>query len=600
MPPLIESTPVQPIERPVWSETQPMSLSRTPPAVSLYLENNYYEFILATDIDWSGISLQLDAQDDTATLILRALDASKLAGPGAIGARHLKHILDDLHPDKRVRIAMGQGADAPIVLFQGYPMSRTPSWSEKHQALTCTCLSEGQELLRSSEKTQIVGRKMRYSSIPVGQRQEIQLVDVGSDPPVFNAKGKPNRGRREEFLMVDDGSPHVLFAFTTDHAPEAEFWNAANALRYVVWHYVVQAGAGETRAVNAAAFLLDTDQFVNLETTAEDSGDPFIRKMAARIKNVSIQAMNAEQAIGAICAAVGLHFHLDLRADGAQEPQFHLRVFAALETESHEQNSPQSRNMGIPRTLDIPRDAPFADHSGLTPADIAGRNEARQAQLVLDDRAVNAPAFLGGAKEFQVTLLLRPGWLPHSPYVDNVVPPLAEDEEPRTPEQIKAFFETTLGKWEAAFGYDDAGNEFRPDLRQPNSIYHAKDPLFYTVADVWRLWIFPDDESYMEADLITSPYKRQAPWNKSLLWSPYNEAWEYLVYGEPYQLLGGSVSLDEVRGWSPHRRPFLPTIGRINLATSSRDPIVWLNFYATDPRPRNDAGPAAAGLWTGG
>ena len=232
MPPLIDRTPIQPIERPVLSQTQPMSLSRTPPAVSLYLENNYHEFVLATDIDWSGINLQLDAQDDTATLILRALDASKLAGPGEIGARHLKHILDDLHPDKRVRIAMGQGADAPIFLFQGYPMSRTPSWSEKHQALTCTCLSEGQELLRSSEKTQIVGRKMRYSSVPVGESEEIQPADVESDPPVFNAKGKPNRIRREEFLMVDDGSPHVLLAFTTDDAPKAELWSAANTLRY--------------------------------------------------------------------------------------------------------------------------------------------------------------------------------------------------------------------------------------------------------------------------------------------------------------------------------------------------------------------------------
>jgi hypothetical protein len=358
MPPLIEPTPIQPIERPVRSETQPVSFSRTPPAVSLYLEKDHDEFILATDIDWSTISVQLDAQDDTAMLILRALDASKLGAPGEIGQRHLKHILDDLHPDKRVRIAMGMGADAPIFLFQGYPMSRTPSWSEKHQALTCTRLSEGQELLRSSEKTQIVGRKMRYSSVPVGESEEIQLADVESDPPVFNAKGKPNRIRREEFLMVDDGSPHVLFAFTTDHAPEAEFWNAANALRYVVWHYVVQAGMGEVRAVNAAAFLLDTDAFVEMNP-AEDSADPFVRKMAARLNNVSIQAMNAEQAIGAICAAAGLHFHLELRADESQNPQFHLRVFATLENEGHEQNSPSWRGMGIPRTLDIPRDAPL-------------------------------------------------------------------------------------------------------------------------------------------------------------------------------------------------------------------------------------------------
>ena len=334
---------------------QPVTFSRTPPAVSLYLENNYHEFVLATDIDWSGINLQLDAQDDTATLILRALDASKLAGPGAIGTRHLKHILDDLNPDKRVRIAVGMGADAPIFLFQGWPMSRTPSWSEKHQALTCTCLSEGQELLRCSEKTQIVGRKMRYSSIPVGESEEIQLADVASDPPVFNAKGKPNRLQRVDQILVTDagGFAHILYTFTVDNAPTAEFWNAADALRYVVWHYVVQAGVGEIRAVNALDFLRDTDEFAAM-APVEHSDDPFIRKMAARLNNVSIQAMNAEQAIGAICAAVGLHFHLELRADESQNPQFHLRVFAALENEGHESpKPPEARRMGFPRILDI-------------------------------------------------------------------------------------------------------------------------------------------------------------------------------------------------------------------------------------------------------
>ena len=575
MPPLIERTPIQPIEGVVPSPTQPMTFSRTPPAVSLYLETakGSDEWVLATDIDWSGINLQLDAQDDTATLILRALDASKLAGPGAIGTRHFKHILDDLHPDKRVRIAMGMGADAPIFLFQGYPMSRTPSWSEKHQALTCTCLSEGQELLRSSEKTQIVGRKMRYSSIPLEVRID-DLVDVGSDPPVFNAKGKPNRAQQLHSLTVTDseGFSHALFPFTTDDAPkgirnegETQFWSAANALRYVVWHYVVQAGVGEVRAMNALDFLRDTDRFVGMEP-AEDSQDPFMRKMTARLNNVSIQAMNAEQAIGAICAAVGLHFHLEMRADGSQNPQFYLRVFAALEKEGHESpNPPEARRMGFPRILDIPRDAPFANYSGLTPADIGGRNEARQAQLVLDDRAVNAPVFLGGAKEFQVTLLLRPGWLPHI-NVDNVV-----TTPPADP----------IGFWEGAFGYDDTVDEFTVDIDRFNSVYHAKHPNFRTVADVWRLWVFPDDESYMNADLATSPYTRQSPWDNPLLWSPYDSSFDHLVYAEGD--LGGSAPIDEVRLWSPHRRPFLPTIGRINLATSSRDPIVWLNFHATDP-----------------
>jgi len=235
--------------------------------------------------------------------------------------------------------------------------------------------------------------------------------------------------------------------------------------------------------------------------------------------------------------------------------------------------------MGVPQILDIPRDAPFANYSSLTPADIAGRNEARQAQLVLDDRAVNAPVFLGGAKEFQVTLLLRPGWLPH-PKIDNLRPVTLEGQPEPTPEEIKAAMEKALDFWEEAFGYDDAVDEFIRDVDRFASKYHAKHPDFKTVAEVWRLWVFPDDESYRKADLATSDYTRQAPWDNPLRWSPYDSSFDHLVYAEGD--LGGSAPIDEVRRWSPHRRPFLPTIGRINLATSSRDPVVWLNFHATD------------------
>jgi len=579
MPPLIEERvripgkePVGPI-RPAPSE--PFTFSRTPPEVALYIETarDSNEWEIAPEVlDWSAIEMRLDGADCKATIVVRALDAKKLTVGGDLGSQHLSNLLDKLHPDKRVRIARSRGASTPVILFQGYPQTRQASWSERHQAITASAIYEAQEICRTHEDAQIVGRLRRLNPFRPAEINELDLVEVQSQAPVFNPNNKPNR--LPEQLTLDDaaGFRHALFAFTDDDAMGAKAWSYVDALRYVVLHYIHLPDVG----VSARDFLWDTADHVGLEP-APDSLDPFTRKMRSLVEGVSIQSMNADQAIHALCDAAELHYEYAIRTPPGSDPsaitpEYHLRVFATLETESDESDT-TTREMGIPLVYDLPRDKPFTDYSGMTPTDIANRNQARKADLSIDTRAVTQPVFLGGALEYQVTVLLRPGWLP-TPETDFAI-------------FLPQFVEIELDKWSEAFGHDDSVGELERDpvtgeFLKWTSKYHRQHPDFASVADVLRRWVFPDDLSYLGADLASSPYARvDGPWKDWALWSPFIE-----VEGPQVSIwmagnLGGSV--EDALNWVPRPRPFGDTIGRINLLTTNRDPILWLNFHAEDP-----------------
>lgn len=157
--------------------------------------------------------------------------------------------------------------------------------------------------------------------------------------------------------------------------------------------------------------------------------------------------------------------------------------------------------------------------------------------------------------------------------------------------------------WELAFGFNDRIGEavYDPvtgEFLHWNSIYHRKHPDFASVADILRRWVFPDDLSYLGTEdgeggvnLEGSPYARAVtggeegipdPWSDWKLWSP-----NYEVEGAPVSRwmdgpLGGSI--EDALNWAPRPRPFGDTIGRLNLSTTDRKPIVWLHFNAPDPK----------------
>jgi hypothetical protein len=492
---------------------------------------------------------------------------------------------------------MSQGSDPPVILFQGYPQTRQASWSDRHQAITVSAIYEPQEIVRTHEKTQVIGRLRRLNPLRVqSSGNELDLVTVESQAAHFNPDNKPNRLKD----ALNGAGDVKFYVFDDDWSKTAKFWNVADALIYVCMNY---ANDLADRHVSVAEFLWDTTEFVN-QPPAPDTAEPFIRKMCAKVEGVSIQSMNVDAALAALCSAAGLHYEYALRTDWNLDPlwtatpEYFLRVFATMDADPADGETPPDRRMVSPLVHDIPRDKPFMDYTGFAPADVAARNEARKADLSLDTRAVTAPIFLAGAKEYQVTVLLRPGWMPHA-NVDHVVGATA--------------IQAAIAFWDDAYGLDDTVNETERDpvtgaFLRWHSVYHRKHPDFASVADVWRRWIVPDDFSYLDPGLNDSPYARDSgPWTDWTLYSPEMGSPPVSIWTD--RALGGSI--EDALNWVPRARPFGDTIGRANPATKARNPRVFMNFHAPNQRTAFDVGvwveygvdvvidPQRAAIWLG-
>ena len=577
--------------------TRPSRFARTPIGANLYVETagDAGEWELARLADWENITLSLDGADDKATIVVRALDASKLTKGGSIGDEHFQHLLDELQPDRRVRIAIPRGADPPVVLFQGYPQSRGVSWSEGHQTINVAAISEGQERLRHEPAAQIIGRTMRKSPTddPEAdpQRAAENLLQIEALPTVFNPKGKPNKLRRfdyrkknasglwenaslDQMVRIPAASgegDHAIYVFGDDASPGQTPWNFAEAIRYVAALYAQHCG------VNVDALMDDTVDFLD-HGPGEDSHDPFEQRMLARPDNVSIHSMNASEALTALCHAAGLHWHVLPKTDEEGAFTWSLRVFAAIEDVAQETEARQLQ-MGAPVLRDIPRDRPFSDYAGLRAGDVAKRNEARQASLSIDARAISAATFVGGPMDYECTLLLRPGWLPH-PQLDEIGKdaPLGEAGQ----EEREDAAEAAAEYWDAQL-LDEARD---PEMHLPISVYHVQHPDHHVVENskVFRLWVFPDSHEYLSADGTTyeSPYARAIePWSSPSFYDPYTQDGKHLIYVDG--AIGGGISQEVVEKWTLRRRPFGPLIGRRSGVDTARDPIVLFNFKDTDP-----------------
>ncbi len=562
----------------------PTALQRVHPPVTLRLETSFgsNRYIASNVFDWRGITEAMDGGDTTAT-IAAGLDASKLTVGGSVGDQHFADLIRQLSPDRRIRISQGIGRDR-VVYFQGFPQTSRIIWNEKTQEVDCTCLSEGQERLRGSDAAQITGRLLMFDPLerfgPWDPEKSATLArNVSALPAIFNAQGLPNRTATA--FPVDKAGGQPVHLFTEDNAPEAKFWTFAQALRYVVIFYVFQSDG-----VSPDEFLLDTKSLAEIEPPSDRTGglsstDPIVRLLTARVNDLSITSTNAEEAIAAITESAGLHYEIPIRAISGGVDWF-LRVFEAIE-DSGSVSARRGRRMGKPKLFDIAREAPFSDGTGRSDRDVAIANRAAQVDLTIDRRGINRSIFLGGDQLFEVTLLLRPGWMP-TDKLDVTEAMIDADETDQTRAcKILTMKRAAMKFWRDEFSQFDANGQPKPDL----SVYHGNNPDHASVADVGRLWIFPDDWRWFNAD-GTSDYERIG-WSKAL-YSPYfNEADPEvgppdfanatLVLVDP--AIGGD--LFQSKDWVPRRRPFGELIGRIEL-TGDRRPVVRLNFSETDPR----------------
>lgn len=558
----------------------PQSLSFRQWPVWVLTQDASGQWVAGNEIVPRSIDRAINEGGMTAVLAVPTLDATR------IEEAHFADLIDRLRPDRAVKIYTASGPKQFVVIFEGYPLPRTIQWSGRGQGLTVECLSKGTELLRTSEKTQIKGRYLRgkpsYEDWNADQPDH-QLVTAL--PPVFNPGGRPNRSKTPYDMKVGENGDNEsvtmpIHLWTDDRDPDAKLWTYAQALRTLVYFWICQAGV----EVSAFELLRDTAAYVNAAPSA-DAPDPFVARMRNYVNDVAIRSVNVDEALALVCSAAGLHYEIALRSTTGIRPwqvttEHYLRIWATLEKPEHETASAPERYMGVPEVHDVPRDTPFTDYAAATPAQIAEANAAHQSQLSIDVRDVSAPRFLGGCEEWEVSLLLRPGWTPRE-YLDNIQTEYDEEGQPvgtLSDEAYEEAIEAAKAWWTEQFG-----ERYEDDGRIAKSIFDGQHKNHATVASVFRKWIFPDS-----GEARAPTYGRDDGPFDAQKYSPYinddenprRPWWSDWTWG------GGIPRGQELTPgcgrWVPRRRPLRETIGRRNLALTDRSPIVRIHFGVRD------------------
>lgn len=544
----------------------PQHFSRKHPAAILQVED-CEEWQTPEMAKWRRVKRGQDGADDTLEVSIPALHA---AGGTA---SHFRRLYNIFHPNNRVRLLAPWGGEDDRILFQGYPQVTTLSWSKDGSSMSITCLSQGQDLLRTSSRSQILGRAMRQN--PAGEWnsaapliQQVERFDT-----VFNQGGQPNRTAEAYRFGAYDGPPGgegsdednrpEIYLFTVDNDPDAEFWTYVQALRYVAYLYIRLAGL----PISVGEFLADT-KAENDDLPCPNVLDPFSRRITAHCPDVSVQSLNADEAIATLCGRAGLHYHIPIRSTGSEgsvTAQFYLRVHATVgNINETKDGAVKTRYMREGKAHDLPREAPYRDHTGRDAQAVAEANRPVQANITIDPRAYNYVIGRGGPITYEVTLLLRPGWAAH-PYLDLHIAAPGESQQEHEARQ-KAALDFWVGEFEDE--YDENG--------LPNSRYHGQHADNHTVAEVFRLWVFPDVTDYVN---LYSPRRHyDEDWYTPFL--DRNNPRAGLVYA--HSTRGGGLTISNVRNWVPAARPFRNTIGRTDLATSIISPIVHVNFGPID------------------
>ena len=516
-------------------------------------------------VDWTELVLGQDGEDDTLTLAASQLDMTRAYG--ASNPQGLAAQLARYRPDRRVRLIAPWIGDDGVVLFQGYPITAGINWQQDAQGVTGKCLSEGQERWRHGGFTHVLGRHLRGRPLQPWDPDAPDHQRVPALPVVFNANGKPNRSA-EAYPFFDNDGQFALHLFLEDDAPEAEYWTYAQALRYLLWHYVRAVGS----PVSTYAFYGDTDEIAqDNQGGGIDENNPLLQLLLKQPRDLSVESMSVDEAVAVLCEQAGLHYQIALRSAttaGTNAASFFLRIYATITNAAEDQATPTDLLMGAPVVRTIERLAPFADVSGLEPRDIAEQGRDQSCTVTLDYRGTNDIIGRGGVETYEVIVLLRPGWAPH-PWLDDIPLPITYD--------------AAIQFWQDEFDPEFAINDDGTSSRIPKSIYHTGHPQHASVADVFRLWIFPDDWRYAAASPPLARAGNGGPLFTADWYLPHVAASDPPVSIWVDGGMGANLRTDIAGDWVPRRRPFGNTIGRRSRSSDNRSPVVLFNFTATTP-----------------
>lgn len=495
-------------------------------------------------MDWQNLSMAMDAEETTLT-IGGHLAIADIDIAGTTGSRHFADILKMFSSDRRVQLLVFPSIDV-IPLFQGYPQTSNLAWDDRDQRFTISCISEADELLAHDPKTQIIGQPMRMNPQTFWNMAAPDIRTVSALPLAYNPGGEANRSA-EPVQVIVEGFVSRVYVHTHLDDPNAKVWNYADALRNLLYFFVVRHGL----PLSVLAFFADTIFLQDLAPVPPTiSGDPFFEKLSQPVESLALTNMSVKEGLIMLCDAAGVHFHWPIEESPSQPGVFHYRLRVIVPALSRA-DRPFRKLMIAPRKLDLPRSTPFSNLINLSPQTIFDRNRASFATSIeRDSRAMTRSIFVGAAKRYEVTLLLRPGWRSHA-QLDNLL-----NASTATRDAAKKFWRDEM----------DEANEFLPD-GSPRSIYHGKHKDHKDVSDVGRVWVFPDTDRYVG-------FKRGG-FNASY-YTPILKT--VSAFADADQ--GGGVFA--ATNWVIRPRPFGDTIGRRTLSTD-RSPLVEFSF--DEPHP---------------
>lgn len=427
------------------------------------------------------------------------------------------------HPDLRIIVTSDEvdPADREI-LFEGYPPLHTSRWdgriSREEEAYVFQAEHVLDRLSREKE-SMVYGRYMRTGAIEDGLAVDPDAFADRSElitalPCVFNPDGEGNRAP-VALAVTHDGQSRSIPIFTWANILSAK-WTYADALRYLVWFHLLHEGP-----------VLEGNSFEVTEST--DGDDALSQALRREPVSLTCEATSLIEALSLLCESAGIRFTADTsNSDG--RPVTELRFW-----------SPED---GSVKQLYLARGGRYEDGTlrydatDRSVSRVLSENNTYRGRVTWNDRSViNAPIVIGDIKRYEMTLPLKPGWLPRD-WLDNV------DVGDRQTAKDKALTPAQV----ETLGDDTEGSEW---YRR----YHRQGSLFKYDSDVSRLWVLNED-GRRHPDF----YDRNAPFDD---YSPF----DFSTVADSNVTTAGA--------WIRRPRRLLPTI---STTTDGRRLGVWVEI----------------------
>lgn len=406
-------------------------------------------------------------------------------------------------PDQEIRIYRDDPTAYPesikIILFAGYCRSpryeeRGGSPSERSFSLLVRPMSEAMSTtphcqiygryMRSAAAQDLIDKEQARSTTTAWEDEEFDCVLVTSERCVFNAGGLGNRAAAPIEVTINE-QDELLYVFTSDADPDAKMWTFAQALRYLMYFYMI-FGFEDGEYWGDGNLFSSTRAFIKKGASqrpkppvSDDAAFEFA--MLGEPRNVNCDGLSLPEALVVMADAARIRFMLLAVADGTATPSNLFWFYA--------------KGAGPAKILSKQA---VLDARDLSPEEILAQNTVKDLsfQAVYED-VITRPIFLGDVRRYEVTVELVPGWKPNE-HLDDV-----------------ADAEAALAYAEAHWDLDEVDLQADPWFGR----YHKGGHDFQTWAEVGRRWVLNETGRYRADDYArdAGPYVEDTyvPWEPS-------------------------------------------------------------------------------------